>query len=174
MDWYLQQANTSQKYREYRWLLQVFQSHEPEQRLTLKAPAHTGNLEALLHHVPNAMVVQTHRDPVTCISSASNLIYTFHLAVSNEIDMRRQASLILDQYEGWLRRDLAFREAHPGVIFDVYYDFLYPTPSGQFETFMRTMTCPGLMPMHQIYRILYKRIPKINMVSTVMTLRISG
>ena len=130
MEWYLQQEDTSQKYREYHWLLQVFQSHEPEQRLTLKAPAHTGNLDPLLHAVPQAMVIQTHRDPVVCISSACSLIYTFHLAVAKEIDLRRMADLTLQQYEVWFRRNLAFRQAHPEVVYDVSYDSLVADPIG--------------------------------------------
>jgi hypothetical protein len=129
-EWYLQQEDTFQKYREYRWLLQVFQSHEPEQRLTLKSPAHTGNLEALLGAVPNAMLIQTHRDPVACVSSACSLLYTCHLAAANEIDLRRMAGLTLRMYEFWLRRNLAFRTDHPGVIYDVFYDSLVSDPVG--------------------------------------------
>jgi hypothetical protein len=132
-EWYLQQVDTLQKYREYRWLLQVFQSHEPEQRLTLKSPAHTGNLEALLQAVPNAMVIQTHRDPVACVSSACSLLYTCHLAAANEVDLRRMAGLTLRMYEFWLRRNLAFRAAHPGVIYDVFYDSLVSDPVGTVQ-----------------------------------------
>lgn len=130
MNWYMEQKDTSQKYREYRWLLQVFQSQEPGQRLTMKAPAHTGNLEALLQAVPQAMMIQTHRDPVACVSSACSLVYTFHLAMTNEIDLRRMASTTLRLYEVMARRNLAFREAHPGVIYDVRYDALVSDPFG--------------------------------------------
>lgn len=132
-EWYLQQVDTFQKYREYRWLLQVFQSHEPERRLTLKSPAHTGNLEALSGAVPNAMLIQTHRDPVACVSSACSLLYACHLAAANEIDLRRMAGLTLRMYEFWLRRNLAFRAAHPGAIYDVFYDSLVSDPVGTVQ-----------------------------------------
>lgn len=128
-DWYLQD-DTFQKYREYRWLLQVFQSHEPERRFTLKAPAHIGNLEAILRVVPKALVIQTHRDPVACVSSANSLLYTYHLAVANEIDVRRMAAMTLRGYEVGLSRNLAFRTAHPGVVYDVFYDSLVSDPIG--------------------------------------------
>jgi hypothetical protein len=130
MEWYLRQEDTFQKYREYRWLLQVFQSYEPEQRLTLKAPAHTGNLETLLQAVPKAMVIQTHREPVTCISSVCSLLYTFHRAVANEIDLHRMTNLTIRTYESWFRRNLAFRAAYPGVVYDVFYDSLVSDPIG--------------------------------------------
>jgi hypothetical protein len=129
-EWYLQQEDTAQKYREYRWLLQAFQAHEPEQRLTLKAPAHLGNLETLLQAVPELLVIQTHRDPVACISSVCSLLYTFHLVVANEIDLRRMADLTLQVYESWFRRNLAFRAAHPGVIYDLDYDAFVSDPVG--------------------------------------------
>jgi hypothetical protein len=133
LDWYLQQNNTLQKYREYRWLLQVFQSYEPERRLTLKAPAHGGNLEAILHAVPNALVVQTHRDPVTCVSSANSLLYTFHLAVTNELDVHRMATMTLGTYKVLLKGNVAFRTAHPGVVYDVFYDALVSDPIGTVQ-----------------------------------------
>ncbi len=133
MEWYLQQEDTFQKYREYRWLLQFFQSQEPEQRLTLKAPAHTGNLAALLQAVPNALVIQTHRDPVACISSVCSLLYTFHRAVANEIDLLRMTSLTIRTYESWFRRNLAFRVTHAGVVYDVLYDSLVSDPIGTVQ-----------------------------------------
>lgn len=130
MDWYLQQEGPFEKYREYGWLLQIFQSRKPEQRLTLKAPAHTGNLEWLLQAIPEALLIQTHRDPVACVSSVCSLIHTYHLAVAKEVDVPRMASFALDMYELWFRRNLAFRKAHPGMIFDVFFDTLVSDPVG--------------------------------------------
>ena len=46
--------------------------------------------------VPGALVVQTHRDPVTRVASACSLISTFNMAVTNEIDLNRMASLMLE------------------------------------------------------------------------------
>jgi hypothetical protein len=129
-DWYLKMEDTSKKYQEYRWLLQVFQSHEPEQRLTLKAPAHTGNLEALLQAIPQALIIQTYRDLVACISSACSLLYTYHLGVAKEIDIQRMADLTLDTYEILGKRNLAFREKNPGVVYDVFFDSLVSDPIG--------------------------------------------
>jgi hypothetical protein len=132
-EWYLEQDELSQKYREYRWLLNAYQSHEPEQRLTLKAPAHTGSLGAILDEVPQALLIMTHRDPVACICSACSLLYTFHLGVANEVDVRRMANLILRTYETLGTRHLAFRESNPEVIYDVFYDSLVSDPVGTVQ-----------------------------------------
>ena len=128
--WYLDQIELSNKYREYRWLLQVFQSLDSERRLTLKAPAHTGNIGQLLDSVPEAKIIMTHRDPVACVCSACSLLYTFHLGVSDQIDVRRMADLIVNTYVVFGKRNLAFREENSGLICDVYYDALVSDPVG--------------------------------------------
>jgi hypothetical protein len=130
-EWCLGELDNSQKYKEYYWLLQFFQSLEPEQRLILKAPAHTGNLNALKQEIPQAMIIQTHREPVTCISSVCSLLYTYYRATSDEFDIAKQlTSPALRTYECWCRRSITYREAHPGVVFDVYYKSLVSDPIG--------------------------------------------
>lgn len=130
IEWYLKRENSAQKYREYRWLLQVFQFYDRDRRLALKSPSHSGNLEALLQAVPEALVIQTHRDPVVCVSSSCSLLATFNLGVTDEIDLHRLTSLNLDWYELWSTHNLAFRAKHPGRIYDVYYDALVSDPVG--------------------------------------------
>ena len=130
-NWYLEKQGSIQKYREYHWLLQYFQSLEPERRLILKAPAHTGNLNALKGEIPQAMIIQTHREPVTCISSVCSLLYTYFRGASDEFDIEQQlVNPTLNTYESWFRRSIAYREAHPGVVFDVFYKSLVADPIG--------------------------------------------
>lgn len=131
MEWYQSQTDLGQKYREYRWLLQVFQSQDPNRRLSLKAPAHAGNLQPLTEAVPGVMLIQTHRDPLACVSSACSLLHTYYLGVSDEVDVRRMAQTALGFYEAWTKRNVTFREAHPGMIHDVPYEALVSSP---FET----------------------------------------
>jgi hypothetical protein len=129
-EWYIGQEDTRQKYQEYRWLLHWFQSQAPERRLTVKAPAHCGYLEELTHAVPELLLIQTHRAPETCISSACSLTTTFHHVVAHELDLPWMSDLMLQVYEFWLRRNLAFREEHPDRIYDVSYDALVADPVG--------------------------------------------
>ena len=129
-EWYINNADSSPKYQEYRWVLQVFQAEQPEQRLTMKAPAHMGSLLSLVKHIPDALIVQLHRDPVTCVSSVCSLVYTYHQSVSNNIDIALMANLVLRLYETWLKRNLAFREVYPNVIYDVHYDSFVSDPIG--------------------------------------------
>jgi len=130
MEWYLEQEDHEQKYREYRWLLSVFQAEQPALRLALKAPDHLSGLEALIAAVPEAMIVQTHRDPVPCVTSTCSLIYTYYQAMTTELDVRYMVELTLRLFETWYRRSLTFREAHPDRVFDVPFDELVTDPVG--------------------------------------------
>jgi hypothetical protein len=130
MQWYLENADSSPKYQEYKWILQVFQAGEPGQRLTMKAPAHMGSLGSLMEQIPDALIIQLHRDPATCVSSVCSLIVTYHQSVSNHVDISMIADLVLQLYETWLKRNLAFRKRYPDVIYDVYYPSFVSDPVG--------------------------------------------
>ncbi|MGB2763226.1 MAG: sulfotransferase [Candidatus Aminicenantaceae bacterium] len=129
LDWYIVQDRLK-KYHEYRLLLQVLQSVDPAHRLTLKAPAHTDALEELLQTVPNALLIQTHRDPVTVCNSINSLYYTTHRSVTQDLDVSRMAEASMRHLESMVVRNLAARDAHPGVVYDVYYERLVDDPIG--------------------------------------------
>jgi hypothetical protein len=69
-------------------------------------------------------------ESVACISSVCSLLRTFHLGVSHQIDLRQMADLIIRVYENWFRRNLEFRVARPGVIYDVFFGALVSDPIG--------------------------------------------
>ena len=87
-------------YRDYREFLQLFSADDPTRRLVLKAPSHTAYIQELLGAVPEAMVVQTHRDPVRITSSVNSLLASFHGASCHDTDPQRMAQVNL----GWLTR----------------------------------------------------------------------
>lgn len=62
-------------YRYHRRVLRLLQWREPlRKRWLLKAPNHLGHLPTLFATYPDARVVQTHRDPLKCMASATNLL----------------------------------------------------------------------------------------------------
>ncbi len=128
LEWY-QQRDPRPGYRAYREHLQLFQAESPGKRLTLKAPAHTGYLEALLEAVPEAMIVQTHRDPVKVTSSINSLFYTLHSYFAKPIDIRRTAAANMDMFVLSLERNTASRQKIPaGRILDIRYADLTSDP----------------------------------------------
>ena len=129
LDWYKNQDRL-QAYYEYRLLLQVLQEADPTRRLALKSSTHTGAVETLLQTVPGALLIQTHRNPVETSASLVSLFYSVHSRMTERLDVRRMTEAILSFHEHQIARNLAARDAHPGALFDVYYDRLVADPIG--------------------------------------------
>ena len=127
LDWYKGQDRL-QAYHEYRLLLQVLQADDPTRRLALKSSTHTGAVETLLQTVPGSLLIQTHRNPVETSSSLASLFHSVHSRMTERLDVRRMTEAILSFHEHQIARNLAARDAHPGAVFDVYYDRLVADP----------------------------------------------
>jgi hypothetical protein len=72
--WLLHEADMAPAYGWHRAYLQHLQSEHPAQRWILKSPGHIWCLDALLAEYPDALLVQTHRDPLKIIASVSSLL----------------------------------------------------------------------------------------------------
>ena len=128
--WYAEQNLYGKKYAEYRLLLQALQTADPGRRLVLKAPEHTGHLDVLRQAIPEALIVQAHRDPVTVTNSFNSLIHSVHVATSEGLDLHRMAQANLDFLAYQARSNLAARRRCPGAVYDVAYDRLVTDPIG--------------------------------------------
>ncbi len=71
--WLLYEADMAPAYRWHRMFLQHLQARHYGERWLLKTPGHIWCLEALLAEYPEAILVQTHRDPLRVIASVSSL-----------------------------------------------------------------------------------------------------
>jgi hypothetical protein len=126
LEWYLE-ADGAQPYREYRALLAVL-AH-PGQRLVLKDPFHAAQLPSLLAVLPEAMVVQTHRDPVEVVPSFNKLTTSFQALLSDDFDRARSVTLNLRWLQTVVRRNHEARAAlAPGRLLDVRYGELLRDP----------------------------------------------
>ena len=95
-------------YAMYRDFLQIFQSENPALRLTMKAPAHAQHVADLKTAVPEALLVQTHRDPVELAGSMISLAYTMMGTTKPDIDPihigRLSLRLLKDYQQGNLEQ----------------------------------------------------------------------
>src|SRR5690606_42011327 len=73
-NWLLHEADMAPAYRWHRVFLQHLQSRCPGDRWVLKSPAHIWALPQLLAEYPDALLVQTHRDPLRIIASIGSLV----------------------------------------------------------------------------------------------------
>lgn len=67
-------ADLTPAYEFHKVMLQVLQWKNPRKRWLLKAPAHQSKLDILLKVYPDAKIIQTHRDPIKCMGSATSLM----------------------------------------------------------------------------------------------------
>jgi hypothetical protein len=72
-------ANQSARdsYRRYVNVLRLIGAYEPQRRWLLKSPYHMFEMDALLEVLPDACIIQTHRDPVIAIPSLCSLAHMF-------------------------------------------------------------------------------------------------
>jgi hypothetical protein len=70
---WLAKQDWTDAYARHKQNLQLIGLNDPEKRWVLKNPSHMTALDALMTVYPDALVVHTHRDPVTCIASSCSL-----------------------------------------------------------------------------------------------------
>ncbi len=130
--WMLEQ-DMGDAYRFHRAFLQHLQWRGPGGRWVLKSPGHLGTLETLLEVYPDAMIVQTHRDPVRVIPSVASLEVTMRQASSDAVDPARVGHENLTQWKSMLDRCIETRARRPDVdarVLDLAYDEVVGDPMG--------------------------------------------
>jgi Sulfotransferase family len=111
--WLLYEADHTGAYRYHRIFLQHLQSGVPGQWL-LKSPAHLWQLDKLLAEYPDALIVQTHRDPLNVISSIAALTHHLRRMGSDESEIAECAAQSYEEITVGLDRGMALRDS--GVV----------------------------------------------------------
>lgn len=128
---WLQQQDWIPVYARHRRNLQLIGLADPDQRWVLKNPSHLFALDAVLAVYPEALIVQTHRDPTTAIASSSSL--SAH-ASADQSELFTGDVIGRTQLELWARgADAAMRtrvSADPARFCDVRYDDFVRDPLG--------------------------------------------
>jgi hypothetical protein len=110
--WLLEQ-DMAATYAHHRRFLQHMQSGHRRERWILKSPGHLGPIDTFFQTDPDAMVVQTHRDPIRVIPSVANLEYTMRLVASDEVEPARVGRQMLHVWSTLLAQGMHVRERHP-------------------------------------------------------------
>jgi hypothetical protein len=77
--WWQTQSEAS-SYSRFADVMRLIGCHDSERRWLLKNPGHIGALNLLFDELPDAFVIQTHRDPVKAITSMSSTLFHLHSA----------------------------------------------------------------------------------------------
>jgi hypothetical protein len=108
--WLLHEAALAPAYRWHRQYLQHLQSRHPADQWLLKSPAHLWHLDALAGEYPDAVVVQTHRDPLVVIASVSALAAHLRRMASDETSIPEAARSYADDIFVGLDRGMDARD----------------------------------------------------------------
>jgi hypothetical protein len=111
--WLLEQ-DLREAYQLYRRVLLLHQARRPGKRLTLKCPHHLAWLPALREALPEALIVQTHRDPVEAVPSECKLILSLHGLSTHDIDWEQTVAHNRRKIDTFARRSLAYDATEDG------------------------------------------------------------
>jgi LPS sulfotransferase NodH len=131
-EWLFTQDRTKY-YQEYCLLLKAQQQVVPVQNLILKAPDHTPNLNTLLSVIPNAKIIQLHREPTTCLTSLNSLFYSTHRSVTKDINPKRLAEVNKKMFTYYLetnRNICGDLVVNNNSLLDIQYSQLVADPIG--------------------------------------------
>lgn len=116
-------------YKFHRQFLQHLQYGNPPRRFVLKAPAHLLTMETLFETYPDALVVQTHREPLEVLPSAASLTTVLQSIFSDDVDPTAIGLEMTKYWENALKRLLnARRGLRSQAFFDVDYSDLTRDP----------------------------------------------
>jgi hypothetical protein len=128
---WLAKQDWTDAYARHKQNLQLIGLNDTEKRWVLKNPSHMTALDALMTVYPDALIVYTHRDPVTCIASSCSL--------SAETTVGHSTTFVGEtigrtQLDLWSRAYHAFHEARPkydqAQFIDVPFSDLRADPLG--------------------------------------------
>jgi hypothetical protein len=129
--WLVYEADMKPAYRWHRRFLQVLQWRHRCDRWVLKSPAHVWCLEEVLAQYPNALLVQTHRDPLRILGSITSLRATLRALASSSPGNAADAAEFADYLIEGLDRSVTARESGavpPERIVDVHFSAFMADP----------------------------------------------
>jgi Sulfotransferase family len=135
--WLLHDADMRPAYRWHRMFLEHLQSRCPATRWVLKSPGHLWALDALLGEYPNALLVQTHRDPLRILASLSSLVARLRALASDDSSIPDAASDFADNILDGLDRSVTAREngtVPAGRVVDVQFRAFMADPFATIRT----------------------------------------
>lgn len=131
--WLLHEADMAPLYDWHRIFLQHLQSHHPTDRWVLKSPGHIWSLPALLAEYPNALLVQTHRDPLRILASISSLVAKLRELATDHTTIPEAATEFAEYIIDGLDRSVDAREQRivdPDRVVDLQFAEFMTDPFG--------------------------------------------
>lgn len=137
MGW-LKSADMVPSYRYHRQVLQLLTWKVRGRHLVLKSPVHLFALDALLAVYPDALILQTHRDPREVAGSSCSLYEASRVLSVRHCEPRALGPHWLETWGEAMDKAMAVRAgANPAQFLDVHYEDLMADPVGQVQRIHR-------------------------------------
>jgi len=131
--WWLQSDKTP-VYRRHRRTAQLIGHREPDKRWLFKDATHLFGPEAMLEIYPDAMIVQTHRDPVRLIPSVCSLCWSARDALNEGTDIEAFGRSVLDLWEHSIFTMMGARVGrNPNQFYDLSFERFVSDPIAAIE-----------------------------------------
>jgi hypothetical protein len=131
LEWYagLPEDEAVLAYEHHRSQLQILQWRHRGDYWLLKQAGHQFHLGALLRVYPDALLIQTHRDPLVSIPSLCSLAAFYRSIVADEVVVSEIGAISLEAFVEASRRSIEVRQrVGDGRFFDVAYERLVADP----------------------------------------------
>jgi len=131
LDWLEDRSDEEwiEAYELYANQLRLLQWWAPGDRWVLKTPFHMWAIDALCSAFPDALIVQQHRNPSTCIASYCSLMAAAYGPIALNIDRKQIGQIAINYYRTALDRNVAARKKLGNEHFiDIDYSDLVSDP----------------------------------------------
>ncbi len=127
-DRWVAEYDMASAFKWHRRFLQVLQWKAPGKRWALKSPQHMWHLEYVHREYPDALFVQSHRDPVRVLISISSLAAALQRLSSDHVELPAVAAYYADALAQGYRATVAYRQSGKlpaSQVVDLYFsDFI--------------------------------------------------
>ncbi len=130
----LSKEDFTESYVRHREMLQMITDESDPRQWVLKAPYHLPEIESLIRAYPDALIINTHRDPVDTVTSTSSLYAVFRSTFSDDVNPAEVGAQQVEILSDWFRRVIdarsRLRANSQAKFFDVRYSELVADPLG--------------------------------------------
>lgn len=128
LSWLLDQ-DLREAYAFYRKVLILYQKQLPGKHLTLKCPDHLAWLPSLVDALPEAHILQIHRDPLETLVSDCKLTLSLHALATYSFDWRKIVDHVYLKERTYAQRSVAFTNSTQGQkVFHINYQDIVNEP----------------------------------------------
>lgn len=142
---FLRNADLRPAYTWQKCFLQMLQSKRPAARWILKSPDHVHGLDALFSVFPDALIIQTHRNPLDSLRSSIQLTGVLHGLYGHPQSPHKLAEREARNMAQNLERLIQFRDSHPALanrFIDVNYSELTSNPLAVVRRIFKSFEIP--------------------------------